>query len=759
MNHLQQIHYWAHMLDEAFSKDALLTEGKHWPEDYAKTAFNIIKQSPVGQQSWYSDNYISQDVKTFVDEFAPLSHKSSNLGFFMAIIRWFIEYSNGDMKKYKEFIERKLDGIIVGLLKIRNDKSYDAMADKIKKMNYEQFMKFVDEVNAKSSVGDVNVQFTAKYKVVPIYSYEELHEKYGGDKTGWHGQSEWCHTNGVSTYESWTKEGTQMFFVVEREDWKDVKAPTEKPNNCYDEYGMSLIAILIDVKTNKLLNSTSRWNHVVLPASGAADTMFESWDQLNKAVGIDVEKFCREECQKLNDKIIEMQKNANVEAQKKMEGEFFISQALLPLDLKYKITEIIVPNSAKAVENFAFEDCNSLTSITFPNSVKSIGSNSVSNCPKLEIVNLPNEMEYIGPLAFFYCSGLKKVHLPKDLQSIEEKTFAHCEKLEEVEIGSKVQEIKRYAFSQCKSLKKINLPEKITEISDWTFKDCKNLKSIELPKGLKKIGIAAFFNANLESLVIPSQIQDIGFNAFYNCRFPSGLIFKGKTLEDVKSMANYPWGIDVDQPESIIKCEDNMLSENKNAYLKKHADEDDVQTVVEMFWHIRNRLSAPQNDIDWWIKKPFNDLKSFVQNFDKSNKRQRRDANYKQQAIDNGAKLLDTKDGYEIWYVPTYDAMLAIGRFYKGRSAKWCVASDDPDFWFDNHEDSEFVVLVREHPQNDKFDKVAIEMMNHGRYYNEDDIIPWDLENEDWTFTDDNLIHEAWFLFKDNGETREQYFG
>lgn len=50
-------------------------------------------------------------------------------------------------------------------------------------------------------------------------------------------------------------------------------------------------------------------------------------------------------------------------------------------------------------------------------------------------------------------------------------------------------------------------------------------------------------------------------------------------------------------------------------------------------------------------------------------------------------------------------------------------------------------------------------MMNHGRYFNEDDIIPWDLENEDWTFTNAELIHEAWLLFKDNGETREQYFG
>ena len=230
-----------------------------------------------------------------------------------------------------------------------------------------------------------------------------------------------------------------------------------------------------------------------------------------------------------------------------------------------------------------------------------------------------------------------------------------------------------------------------------------------------------------------------------------------KDISDKKSIEMFGC-TNVEHYNQLKALEDN-LNENKATYLQKYRDESDVKSIVDMFWSIRNRLSAPQNDIDWWIKKPFNDLKSFVQNFDKSNKRQRRDANYKQQAIDNGAKLLDTKDGYEMWYVPTYDAMVAIGRFYKGRSAKWCVASDDPDFWFDNHEDSEFVVLVREHPQNDEFDKVAIEMMNHGRYYNEDDVIPWDLENEDWTFTDDSLMHEAWLLFKDNGETREQYFG
>ena len=34
------------------------------------------------------------------------------------------------------------------------------------------------------------------YKIIPFMSYEDLHEKFGGDKTGYKGMSEWCHTNG-----------------------------------------------------------------------------------------------------------------------------------------------------------------------------------------------------------------------------------------------------------------------------------------------------------------------------------------------------------------------------------------------------------------------------------------------------------------------------------------------------------------------------------------------------------------------------------
>lgn len=79
-------------------------------------------------------------MKTFAGKFEPLSHKSSNLGFFSTIVKWFIAYAGSSRQKYQEFIERKLDGIIGSLQVILNDYAYDKTKDEIKtKWTFEQF--------------------------------------------------------------------------------------------------------------------------------------------------------------------------------------------------------------------------------------------------------------------------------------------------------------------------------------------------------------------------------------------------------------------------------------------------------------------------------------------------------------------------------------------------------------------------------------------------------------------------------------------
>ncbi len=106
--------------------------------------------------------------------------------------------------------------------------------------------KVSDENKARAN----NIKFDIKdkgYNIIPFMSYEELNSKFGGDKTGYKGTSEWCHTNGKSTYNSWTENYTKFFFVIAKDNWEEI-APHDDPqkdDNAYDEYGLSLMAILV----------------------------------------------------------------------------------------------------------------------------------------------------------------------------------------------------------------------------------------------------------------------------------------------------------------------------------------------------------------------------------------------------------------------------------------------------------------------------------------------------------------------------------
>ena len=120
--------------------------------------------------------------------------------------------------------------------------------------------------NLKSADGKYSGKEKNEYDIIFIKTYEELHEKFGGDKTGYKGESEWCHTNGKSTYDSWTDNYKKFFFVIAKDNWEEIK-PHDNPkkdDNAYDEYGLSLMAILVS-RDGELLKCTLRWNHVIEP--------------------------------------------------------------------------------------------------------------------------------------------------------------------------------------------------------------------------------------------------------------------------------------------------------------------------------------------------------------------------------------------------------------------------------------------------------------------------------------------------------------
>ena len=147
---------------------------------------------------------------------------------------------------------------------------------------------------------------------------------------------------------------------------------------------------------------------------------------------------------------------------------------------------------------------------------------------------------------------IKKIIVPDSIIKIEHYTFCTCKNLKSIVIPNSVKSIEYCTFAHCENLTSINIPDSIENIKSDTFYACESLVSINIPDSTKYIGDATFiYCENLTSISIPDSIEHIGYDAFYDCKNLKSLMFKGKIINQVKSMEHYPWGI---KDESIIKC-------------------------------------------------------------------------------------------------------------------------------------------------------------------------------------------------------------
>ena len=122
-----------------------------------------------------------------------------------------------------------------------------------------------------------------------------------------------------------------------------------------------------------------------------------------------------------------------------------------------------------------------------------------------------------------------------------------------ITIPAGVERIYGAAFYQYRSLESVTLPSTVIEIYINAFCQCTSLKSVELPASVKSIGEWAFLRCeSLESVDVHGYAPCIGYNTFMHCPNLKRLTFRCNTLEQVRTMVEYPFGIADD--ESIIKC-------------------------------------------------------------------------------------------------------------------------------------------------------------------------------------------------------------
>lgn len=211
----------------------------------------------------------SSDASAFV---YSLYHKIPSLKadmkpYVQGVVRWFVEEeidltNQSDLSRVNTFLKV-----------LRNSPARDALDRNFYSEITESLISFKEALDL---VG-VDVDSTQEgssdnhtYRVVQIKSFEDLlhYSRYA---------PKWCISSSSEAFNSYSMDGTNKVFLCLRDDFTTLK-PIPGENNPYDDYGFSMIVVILDVD-DKISSVTSRWN-----ADNEADN-FLSASQLEELLG------------------------------------------------------------------------------------------------------------------------------------------------------------------------------------------------------------------------------------------------------------------------------------------------------------------------------------------------------------------------------------------------------------------------------------------------------------------------------------------
>lgn len=179
------------------------------------------------------------------------------------------------------------------------------------------------------------------------------------------------------------------------------------------------------------------------------------------------------------------------------------------------VVELLIPNGATTVGDFAFYNYSSLIGVTIPDSVTSIGKSAFAACKNLTDVTIPGSVAAIGESAFSGCSALTDVTIRDGVTSLGNSAFYNCTALNAVMIPDSVTVLEKGAFRNCSSLTDITIPGSIAAIGNGAFSYCSGLTNVTIQEGVTAIGKDAFRSCyKLTQVSIPYSVTSIDSYAF-----------------------------------------------------------------------------------------------------------------------------------------------------------------------------------------------------------------------------------------------------
>jgi hypothetical protein len=181
------------------------------------------------------------------------------------------------------------------------------------------------------------------------------------------------------------------------------------------------------------------------------------------------------------------------------------------------LTSIVLPNSAKAIGQWAFYMCSKLVNVEMKSNISALGKFSFSGCYNLATLNLPSSLTYIGSDAFSGCSSMTTISIPTSVTTLGVNAF-NGSGLVSISIPSSITYLSATTFMDCTSLTTCILPNTMSIIGSEAFHNCQSLTSFTIPSSVTYIAGGAFSACNgLKSINIPSGVTYIGSTVFADC--------------------------------------------------------------------------------------------------------------------------------------------------------------------------------------------------------------------------------------------------
>jgi len=237
---------------------------------------------------------------------------------------------------------------------------------------------------------------------------------------------------------------------------------------------------------------------------------------------------------------------------------------------KTTLTEVILPNNLKGIQNDAFRGCTGITSLTIPASVTDLSPSFISYANSLAFIDVASGnatyksvdgvlFSIDGKTLVKYPGGKDAIfyQTPAGVETIGENAFAGITILQSIIVGEGVETLKGTAFLNAKDIRSIILPSTLTFVGGSSLGGCE--KAVQLiclavnPPFLESQGDVngTFWDSSFKGLGVPAEsvaeyLKKIDVGAGWGNYFiekAQGNVVAYKTVTMVDGIAEIPYAI------------------------------------------------------------------------------------------------------------------------------------------------------------------------------------------------------------------------